>query len=227
MTQLNRHPSAREAGLNRTPSARDAGLNHPGSARDLGLSRTGPREPRSSHTQASETSHTNQPVVRPDVRPPPRDTNAALNFPALANLELILNEAERRALVAVLRSRPELTLDKLQDCFAGRYGATLRTITIRELLETPTEIELPEDGGPLIDRSALEQAKRLNGPAFDECVLQAVRSAGGQPVSASYLRARVGGPRWKLQGSLRRLVDAGEVERDGVTSSTRYRPLRS
>src|SRR5690242_17873307 len=37
-------------------------------------------------------------------------------------LETILNEAERRALVAVLRSRPDLTLDKLQDCFTGRYG---------------------------------------------------------------------------------------------------------
>ncbi len=145
----------------------------------------------------------------------------------LGRLESILNEAERRALVAVLRSRPDLPLDKLQDCFSGRYGATLRTITVRELLETEIDIELPEDGGPMIDRSALEQAKRLNGPAFDAHVLRAICSAGGEPVSASYLRARVGGPRWKLQGSLRRLVDAGEVERDGVTSSTRYRPLRS
>jgi hypothetical protein len=142
-------------------------------------------------------------------------------------LETILNDAERRALVAVLRSRPQRTRDKLQVCFTGRYGAILRTITVRELLESDLEIELPDDGGPLIDRSAREQAKRLNGPAFDACVLRAICSAGGEPVSASYLRARVGGPRWKLQGSLRRLVDAGDVERDGVTSSTRYRPIRS
>jgi hypothetical protein len=140
-------------------------------------------------------------------------------------LETILNEAERRALVAVLRSRPELTLDKLQDFFDGRHGATLRTITVRELLEAEIDIELPTDGGPIIDRAALEQAKRLTGEAYDACVYEALCSAGGRPVSASYLRARVGGPRWKLQGSLRRLVDAGEVERDGVTSSTRYRPL--
>ena len=140
-------------------------------------------------------------------------------------LETILSKAERRALVAVLRSRPELTLDKLQDCFGGRYGATLRTITVRELLEAELELELPDDGGPAIDRSALEQAKRLTGEAFDACVLRALDGAGGRPVSAGYLRARVGGPRWKLQGSLRRLVDAGEVERRGVTSSTRYRSL--
>jgi hypothetical protein len=165
------------------------------------------------------TPHARETGLKP--APPVRDTG--LNH----RLETILNEAERRALVAVLRSRPDLTLDKLQDCFTGRHGATLRTITVRELLETEIDIELPDDGGPPIDRSALEQAKRLNGPAFDACVLKAICSAGGEPVSASYLRARVGGPRWKLQGSLRRLVDAGEVERDGVTSSTRYRPIRS
>lgn len=141
-----------------------------------------------------------------------------------SHLESILNDAERKALVAVLRARPELTLDKLQDCFDGRYGATLQSITVRELLEAQVEIELPEDGGPMIDRSALEQAKRLNGPEYDRYVLRAIYSAGGRPVSAGYLRARVGGPRWKLQGSLRRLVDAGEIERSGVTSSTRYQP---
>ncbi|PRP92228.1 hypothetical protein ENSA5_50300 [Enhygromyxa salina] len=141
------------------------------------------------------------------------------------HLETILNEAERRALVAVLRSRPELTLDMLEDCFGGRYGATLESITVRELIETRIELELPDDGGPPIDRGALEQAKRLSGEAFDACVLQAICSAGGHAVSARYLRVRVGGPRWKLLSSLRRLVEAGEVERSGVTSSTRYRPL--
>lgn len=140
-------------------------------------------------------------------------------------LETILNQAERRALVAVLRSRPELTLDKLQDCFGGRYGATLQSITVRELVEAQIDIELPADGGPVIDRGALERAKRLVGEAFDACVLQAIRTGGGREVSAGYLRARVGGPRWKLLGALRNLVEAGEVERTGVTSSTRYRPL--
>ena len=140
-------------------------------------------------------------------------------------LEAVLNQAERRALVAVIRSRPDLTLDKLQDCFGGRYGATLQTITIRELVETKIDVELPQDGGPAIDRGALERAKRLVGEEFDACVFQAIWSAGGRAVSASYLRVRVGGPRWKLLGSLRRLVEAGQVERTGVTSSTRYRPL--
>lgn len=142
-----------------------------------------------------------------------------------SRLETILNEAERRALVAVLRARPDLTLEKLQDCFGGRYGATLRTITVRELLEAEVDLHLPDDGGPAIDRAALELAKRSTGEAYDACVLRALCSAGGRAVSASYLRVRVGGPRWKLQGSLRRLVDAGDVERRGVTSSTRYRPL--
>jgi hypothetical protein len=143
-------------------------------------------------------------------------------------LETILNEAERKALVAVLRSRPELTLEKLQDCFVGRYGDTLRTITVGELIELSVEIDLPEDGGPPIDRSVLELAKHSNGEIYDGLVHDVLVAAGGHAVSASYLRARVGGPRWKLQGSLRRLVEAGRIHRNGVTSSTRYRvaPMR-
>ncbi len=140
-------------------------------------------------------------------------------------LETILNEAERKALVAVLRARPELTLEKLQDCFGGRYGETLRTITVGELIELEAHLDLPEDGGPPIDRGVLELAKRSSGQDYDLLVYDAIVAAGDRAVGAGYLRARVGGPRWKLQGSLRRLVDAGQVERNGVTSSTRYRAV--
>ncbi len=151
-------------------------------------------------------------------------TTATTTLP-LTHLESILSQAERRAVVAVLRARPDLTLEKLQDFFRGRYGATLRTITVRELLESEAMLELPDDGGPPIDRAVLEEAKRLSGDAFDRCLLEVIRNASPRAVSASYLRVRVGGPRWKLQASLRRLADRGEVERSGVTSSTRYRSL--
>jgi hypothetical protein len=175
--------------------------------------------------------------------------------PLAAHLESLLNVAERKALVAVLRARPDLTLEKLQDCFGGRYGATLRTITVRELIESDTPQAglasrsragsglslapdaaldlaldlalhrgLPPDGGPPINHRLLEHAKRVSGEEYDALVLDVILGAKGRPVSASYLRARVGGPRWKLQGSLKRLVDAGSVQRKGVTSSTRYRP---
>jgi hypothetical protein len=140
-------------------------------------------------------------------------------------LETILNQAERRAVVAVLQSRPEMTLEKLQDFFRGRYGATLRTITVRELMELEIRVDATEDGSPPIDRSALEEAKRLSGDAFDQRLLEVIRTAAPHAVSASYMRVRVGGPRWKLQASLRRLVELGAVERTGVTSSTRYRSI--
>lgn len=149
-----------------------------------------------------------------------------MTLPTTSNrLETILNEAERKALVAVLRARPELTLEKLQDCFVGRYGDTLRTITVGELIDLDLDFGGPDDGGPPVDRHVLELAKQSNGEAYDEFVHEAILAAGGRPVSASYLRARVGGPRWKLQGSLRRLVVSGRVHRNGVTSSTRYRAV--
>ena len=147
--------------------------------------------------------------------------------PAIAHspvdpLDRLFGECERRALVAVLRARPELTLERLHDCFAGPYGATLRTITVGELLAAAAPSTLPEDGGPPIDRGALALAERSRGEAFDRLVYEAVAGAQGRFVSARYLRARVGGPRWKLQASLGRLVEAGRILRRGVTSSTRY-----
>jgi hypothetical protein len=137
------------------------------------------------------------------------------------HIDDILEQITRRALVTVVRSRAHLTLDELSQCFRGRHGKTLRTITVGELLFSETgTIEISDE--PKISQWSLEKAKGLQGQAFDECVLVAIRGAEGQPVSASYLRARVGGPRWKLQASLGRLVGAGKVLRDGVTSSTRY-----
>ena len=60
-------------------------------------------------------------------------------------IEDLLAQAERRALVAVLRAKPEITLDKLQDCFGGRHGSTLRSITVAELRTAPTGLEIDPD----------------------------------------------------------------------------------
>ena len=153
------------------------------------------------------------------------------------HLETILDKAQRKALVAVLYARPDLTLEALQDFFAGRYGDTLRTITVGELTAFAAQPDRARlSGAPPIDLQTLELAQRSDGAAFDRLVYQAILEATQRgptlgsdlaseavAVSAGYLRARVGGPRWKLQSSLRRLVEAGQVVRSGVTSSTRYR----
>ena len=93
-----------------------------------------------------------------------------------------------------------------------------------ELLDEPRldQLTLAADGGPPIDRKRRAEAKKLTGEKFDACVLAVLGQAKGTPVGAAYLSARVGGPRWKLQASLRRLVDAKLVERSGTTSATRY-----
>ena len=64
--------------------------------------------------------------------------------------------------------------------------------------------------------------RRSFGRAFDELVHEVIAEAR-RPIGAAYLRERVGGPRWKLQHSLRRLSAAGLIRRDGTTSATRYR----
>ena len=146
------------------------------------------------------------------------------------SLEPLLREAERRAVVAVLRGHPEWTLGHVFNHLEqnGARAPLLRDLTLGELLEDPRldQITLAADGGPPVDRRRRAEAKKLTGERFDECVHAVLHEARGTPVGAAYLRARVGGPRWKLQASLRRLVDAGLVERSGSTSATRYRSIR-
>jgi hypothetical protein len=144
-----------------------------------------------------------------------------------SHLEPLLQYAERRAVLVVLRRHPEWTLGHLFSEIQqnGARGHVLRDLSLGELFEDPDhldQIASATDGGPPVDRKRLEAAKKLTSADFDECV-RAVIDEAGSPVAASYLRARVGGPRWKLQGSLRRLVNRGVVERSGSTSGSRYR----
>jgi hypothetical protein len=144
-----------------------------------------------------------------------------------SHLEPLLLYAERRAVVTVLRRHPEWTLGHVFSELEsnGPRAPLLRDLTLGELFEDPGELDqiaAEAVGGPPVDRRRLEAAKKLAGAEFDECVRVVIDEAGS-PVAASYLRARVGGPRWKLQGSLRRLVIRGVVKRSGSTSATRYR----
>ncbi|MFO7561585.1 MAG: hypothetical protein R6X02_02980 [Enhygromyxa sp.] len=141
-------------------------------------------------------------------------------------LEPLLREAERRAVVTVLRDHPEWTLGHVF-CHleqSGPRAPLLRELTFGELLADPRldQTVAAANGGPPIDRRRRAEAEQRFGEQFDECVRAVLEEAAGTPVGAAYLRERVGGPRWKLQSSLRRLVAAGLVRRSGTTSATRY-----
>jgi hypothetical protein len=124
---------------------------------------------------------------------------------ATIHLEPLLELAERCAVLTVLRRHPEWTLGHICSLLeqSNARSQLLRELTLGELAV----------GAPARDRSD-------DGP-LDEKVRAALDEAG-VPVGAAYLRARVGGQRWTLQASLRRLVEAGVVERSGSTSGTRY-----
>ena len=145
------------------------------------------------------------------------------------HLEPLMQQAERRAVVTVLRAHPEWTLGHLFGHLeqGGARANLLRNLTFGELLADPGPATngLPPDGGPPINRVRLAAARRAAGAEFDEHVQSVLAEAGGRAVAAAYLRARVGGPRWKLQDSFRRLTAAGAIERSGTTSGTRYRVL--
>jgi hypothetical protein len=139
-------------------------------------------------------------------------------------LDALLAEAERAALVKLLHSHPEWTLGSVLAYAndSGPRSEILLGLTFRELLAGPAVVpEISEDGGPAIDARRLARAQRAEGPKFDELV-HAVLVEAGSPVAAVYLRARLGGPRWKLLASLRRLIAAGRAARSGMTSGSRY-----
>ena len=119
---------------------------------------------------------------------------------------------DRDTLVLVFRSHPEWTLGQLLELDGTETGKWLERVRVGDLWTKAERVDL----------NGLARAMKLRGPEFDACVLDVIREAPGI-VGASYLRVRVGGPRWKLQASLGRLTATGEVQRSGSTSATRYR----
>jgi hypothetical protein len=127
----------------------------------------------------------------------------------------------RLALARTLRAHPEWLLANVFGIIerGGPRAAALGRLTIGELLDGPSETPL------IIDRGRHRRATRCNGAEFDQLVFEVLCEARDD-VASGYLRARLGGPRWKMQNSLRRLVAAGKVVTSGATSATRHRAVR-
>jgi hypothetical protein len=138
---------------------------------------------------------------------------------------------ERYVLARTLREHPEW---RLEDLFAfiddGRgLAAVLGELTVADLCVEPDSTALlvdavtPARSRAHRDATRLRRALRAEGAAFDELVFEVLCDAG--EVGAAYLRARLGGPRWKLQNSLGRLIAAGQAVKRGNTFATRYRAV--
>lgn len=127
----------------------------------------------------------------------------------------ILDETERLALVIAIREHPEWSLASLFERVEAKddRGAMLRRVTVRELMTDP---------GVKVGQVRLARARRATGDAFDEMVLAVLTELWPKPLAAFEVRARLGGPRWKLQASLGRLVAARKAVRKGNTSGVRY-----
>jgi hypothetical protein len=132
----------------------------------------------------------------------------------------ILQETERLGLVIAIREHPEWSLADLLDRVDADDGRAdvLRRLTVHELMHDP---------GVEIAHVRLVRARRSTGVAFDKLVLAVLTERWPQPVAAFELRAQLGGPRWKRQAALRRLVAAGKARRTGSTCDARYTAVRA
>ncbi|EDM78361.1 hypothetical protein PPSIR1_05916 [Plesiocystis pacifica SIR-1] len=151
-------------------------------------------------------------------------------------LDPLVAETERHVLVCALRKHPSWTLGELVDYVVqgGERAQTLRAVRLEELIGGEQEVVVvgrrAHSKGLVLER--LEAARQATGELFDEFVREVLDEAMSDPdvdqgwIDGRFLRNQVGGPRWKLQASLTRLVNAGQVERKGRTNSTRYRRRR-
>lgn len=140
--------------------------------------------------------------------------------PAVAGMR---HEIQRRAVIDAVRQHPQWRLVDLDHVMesGSRWAKLLRGITVGELRTTlePLRLEVP------INSERLARAQALSGSDYDAVVFEIVAEAGDW-VPSGYVKARAGGPRWKVQQSLGRLVDAGRLKREGKTSATLYRSGR-
>ena len=141
---------------------------------------------------------------------------------ATSPFERQLDEAIRPALASLVRSQHALTIGQLAVLLEGEHGEVLGELTIAELeAASRASFMVAWDGGPSIDMAMRRAAMRARGEEFLSHMRHVFHSAPG-PINASYLRARLGGPRWKLQTAVRKLEELGEVSRRGKTYGTVY-----
>jgi hypothetical protein len=124
----------------------------------------------------------------------------------------------RLVVARTLRAHPEWSLEDVFGVIerGGPRAAVLGRLTIAELVHADVGESCPD-----IDRARRWRAMQRHGAAFDQLVFEVLCEATG-PVAASYIRARLGGPRWKLQASYHRLMVAKRIKRTGNTSGVRY-----
>jgi hypothetical protein len=133
-----------------------------------------------------------------------------------------VDDLQRLVVARTLRAHPEWLFANVAGIIerGGPRADALGRLTVAELAQADVGEVCPD-----IDRARRWRAMQRNGAAFDRLVFEVLCEAPG-PVGASYLRARLGGPRWKLQASLHRLLADEKIERTGKTSAVRYTATR-
>ncbi|EDM77448.1 hypothetical protein PPSIR1_38074 [Plesiocystis pacifica SIR-1] len=129
----------------------------------------------------------------------------------------LAESAQRSAVVLVLRRSPELTLADLANWTEDSpYSAVLGSLSVAELANSglePVEPVRPRDP---------HLPKARSGEALEVTIMRAFRSQPGRRLASGTLVRTYGLKRWTIQRVLKDLVQSGQLQRAGKTSSTRY-----
>ena len=115
------------------------------------------------------------------------------------------DDLERHTFIAALHVMAEWPLAELFEFLDGdsERASKLGRVTVAELLRSSSPACL------LRAKLVLELAPQLSGDKFDQLALSVLNEVYPKSVKASFLRHRLGVPRWRVQSSMLRLV-AGE-----------------
>ena len=120
---------------------------------------------------------------------------------------------DRHILAAALHLMKDRSLAELVEFVDKRGAATgLERVRLGDLALEPSSA--------VVERRLRAEATR--GKEYDSLALGVLLEAKGEFVGPSYLKLRLGGPRWKLRSSMNRLEEQGEVCLTGSTSDRKY-----
>lgn len=131
-------------------------------------------------------------------------------------LERAMRQARRDALRKLVRQHPELTLADLVRLARGRHGTTLAGLTIGDLIFDDGTRARALTPAPVNTRRPADRAN------FEQAILSTLDVASNW-MSASEIRATVGGTPAQARAALTRLIEHGKVVFRGQARGTQYK----
>lgn len=131
-----------------------------------------------------------------------------------------VDDFKRQAFINVITQRPQATIEELYELAKKQ---DLCDLTIGDVMGMPVSSKKKKT-----NTQKNVDVRTANGRSnYDEKVLECVKNAQGEYISARAIREKIGGTPLQVRKALGRLVDKQEIAQHGNARATRYSELPS